>query len=161
MDLNNMLNLLNQSTNKQQPQPQNYQNNTPKQKLYPELLDIQCTAQQNNSIFPNDIHNTSTNNAPTATNPQPTPTPQNTQSNGFNLPFNLNPDTLKMIQQILPLLTNSGNENNILSSILGGSNPLGALFGSNKKSSSSTTTQAVESEPQEINIDDLIRIDDF
>lgn len=150
MDLSNMLNLFNQNTNKN-----TQQSTQPTSNLYPELLDIKPLSTNNAAISTNNTLNTQTVNSQT-TNTQD----QNTQS-GFNLPFNLNPDMLKMIQQILPLLSNSSGGTNILSSLLGSGNPLSTLLGGNKKNSVTTDTQSAETESHTINIDELVRIDDF
>lgn len=137
MDLSNMLNMFSKNNNQEQiyTPPTSPTNN-----MYPELLDIQNSSQQK----------IETQNANA---------PQKNQSNA-NLPFNLNPDMLKMIQQILPLLTNnSGNGNNMLSTLLGGSNPLNALF--NKKSPEPSPEQNTETNIDDFDFEDLIKVDDF
>ena len=137
MDLSNMLNMFSKNNNPEQiyTPPTSPTNN-----MYPELLDIQNSSQQKIEA-------------------QNANAPQKNQSNA-NLPFNLNPDMLKIIQQILPLLTNnSGNGNNMLSSLLGGSNPLNALF--NKKSPEPSPEQNTETNIDDFDFEDLIKVDDF
>ena len=137
MDLSNMLNMFSKNNNQEQiyTPPTSPTNN-----MYPELLDIQNSSQQKIEA-------------------QNANAPQKNQSNA-NLPFNLNPDMLKMIQQILPLLTNnSGNGNNMLSTLLGGSNPLNALF--NKKSPEPSPEQNTETNIDDFDFEDLIKVDDF
>ena len=141
MDLNNMLNLLNNNQTNQTPPPQT-SFNTP---LYPELLDVEKKPDNNQTA---NIQSTQA----------PAPANANTSGGGGILPFNLNPDMLKMIQQILPMLTKSeGGGTNILSSLLGG-NGLSGLFGNKKNSASTLTTKA---ETEQFSLDDYIRIDDY
>lgn len=137
-----MLNLLGGNQSNQTSPPQTAFG-TP---LYPELLDTTKKA-DNKTTQTASVQSTQTTN----------PTSTNSSGGGF-LPFNLNPDMLKLIQQILPLLTkNEGGGTNILSSLLGG-NGLSGLFG-NKKNTASTLTTKEETE--QISLDDYIRIDDY
>ena len=144
MDLNNMLNLLNNNQQNQTP-PLQTAFNIP---LYPELLDVEKKNEDNQTIHTASV--------------QPQPQTQNTNNLGGGglLPFNINPDMLKLIQQILPLLTkNEGGGTNILSSLLGGGG-LGGLL-SNKKNSASTLNTKVETESEQVSLDDYIRVDDY
>ena len=144
MDLNNMLNLLGGNQTTQTPPPQTAFN-TP---LYPELLDVEKKPDNNQTVQTASIQSTQA----------PAPANANTSGGGGVLPFNLNPDMLKLIQQILPMLTkNEGGGTNILSSLLGG-NGLSGLFGNKKNSASTLTTKA---ETEQISLNDYIRIDDY
>lgn len=117
--------------------------------------------QAQNNIYPQNYSNEQSNNLSFNTN-----TPPQKQQENPSQPFNIqnllsnflsNPDSLKLIQQFLPLLQNqnSSNNGNILSNLLSG-------FKKNKNQSSQAITLSENQEnDNDLDIDKLIRIDDI